>query len=209
MSRTASSLKTQVDQRPHCGAFRCGVVCGDDVERAIEVRRRVYVEEFGFTLGGSVRDQVDDRATHLLAETGEGEAIASLRILDESERPFEIESFLSLSGFLTPGGHSAEITRLCIAAAHRKLSRENMVHVAILKAILEFSSRLGISEIIASTRKELIGFYRYLLFETFPEATYRHPDIGNSLHTLMRLNVTTLVERYKCVRPTLYRAILT
>jgi len=38
-------------------------------------------------------------------------------------------------------------------------------------------------------------FYRYLLFEIYPGAEYVHPEIGNSVHSLMRLDVRTALSR--------------
>jgi N-acyl-L-homoserine lactone synthetase len=188
--------------------FQCAVVTGSYIDKAIEIRQRVYIEEFGFDLGGhGPRDALDERAVHLLATTTSGEPVGSLRLIDASARPFEIEAFLDISKCLTPDRHPAEITRLCILAPYRRISRAAFVHLAILEAVMRLARRLGITDFIASTRADLLQFYQYLLFETFPGAVYAHPEIGNAPHTLMRLDLTTVLERYRSVRPTLYRAV--
>jgi|ERR1700687_1604813 len=190
-------------------SFRCRVATGPDVERAIEIRRQVYTEEFGFDLGGAgPRDALDDRAIHLLATTSTDEPVASLRLIDASARPFEVESFLNLTPYLDPGRHPAEITRLCIRAPYRRITRTAFVHLAILDAVLRLAHRLNVTDFVASTRPDLMAFYAYLLFESYPHVVYRHPEIGNAEHTLMRLDLTTIKERYKSVRPTLYRVAL-
>lgn len=188
--------------------FRCEVVSGADVERAIEIRRHVYIEEFGYDLGGAgPRDALDDRAFHLLATTAGDEPVGSLRFLDAPARPFEIEAFLDLTPYLDPRRHPAEITRLCVAAAYRRITQAAFVHLVILEAVLRLAKQLGVTDIIASTRSDLMVFYQYLLFETYPDVVYRHPEIGGAVHTLMRLDLTKIEERYRTGRPTLYEAV--
>jgi N-acyl-L-homoserine lactone synthetase len=189
--------------------FRCDVVTGPDIERAIEIRRQVYIEELGFDLGGAgPSDSLDDRAIHLLATTASGEAVGSLRFIDASARPFEIEAFLDLSPYISPARHPAEITRLCVIAPYRRITRAAFVHLAILEAVLRLARRLGVTDFVASTRSDLMAFYTYLLFETHPEAVYHHPEIGDALHTLVCLDLTTVAKRYRLLRPTLYRAVV-
>jgi hypothetical protein len=186
--------------------FYCKVVNGKDADCALDIRRRVYIEEFGFDLGGSgPRDPIDDRSYQLLASTADGEPVGSLRLTDT--RPFEIEAFLDIGPYLEQGRRPAEITRLCILAPYRRISRATFVHLAILKEVLRLAWQVGVTDFIASTREELKPFYDYLLFETYPGAVYYHPEIGNTKHTLMRLDLATVVERYRRVRPALYEAV--
>jgi N-acyl-L-homoserine lactone synthetase len=188
--------------------YLCEWVRGDNAKEAIEVRRQVYVEEFGFDLGGEgPRDQIDDRAYHLVAKTPDGHLVASLRLVDEPDRPFEIERFVDLHPFLQPGWHPAEITRLCIMAPFRRITKGSFVHLNLLEAVLQLTARLGISHIVASTRQELMPVYRYLLFDPYPTITYHHPEIGNALHTLMSLDLATFPDRCRNERPTLYPAV--
>ena len=188
--------------------FECRIVTGEAIEQAIELRRRVYTEEFGYDLGGAgPRDALDDRAIHLLASTTEGKPVGSLRLIDATQRPFEIEAFLDLTPYLDPRRHAAEITRLCILAPYRRISRAAFVHLAIFGAVLRLTRELGVTDLIASTRTDLMDFYKYLLFETYPGAVYEHPEIGNALHTLMRLDLTTIATRYRSRHPTLYGVV--
>jgi len=66
--------------------FRCEVVSGLEAERAIEIRRQVYIEEFGFDLGGAgPRDALDDRAFHLprhFAHDRFGERTTEFEVVD-------------------------------------------------------------------------------------------------------------------------------
>jgi N-acyl-L-homoserine lactone synthetase len=189
------------------GGFRCDVAMGADIERAIAVRRLVYIDEFGFAFGGGgPRDSFDDRAYHLLATTAADEPVGSLRFLDAPARPFEIEEFLDITSLLPADRHPAEITRLCILAEYRKISKAAFVHLSMFEAVMRLAHGLGVTDIVASTRADLKSFYAYLLFETYESSVYRHPGIGDAVHTLMRLDLTTVAERYRRTRPTLYRA---
>jgi N-acyl-L-homoserine lactone synthetase len=191
-----------VDER-----FECGVVTGAAVASAIDVRRRVYVEEFGFDLGGSGWDEIDDRAFHLLATTSAGAPVASLRLVDEDARPFEVERFLEIEPFLPSGGRVAEITRLCVLAPYRRMTEASLVHLAILRGVFRLTKQLGVTEILASTRPDLAPLYDYLLFEMYPNAIYEHPEIGGQPHTLMHLNLDAAADRYQRSRRILYEAI--
>ena len=188
--------------------YRYEWVRADKAEEAFEIRRRVYTEEFGFDLGGGgPRDEFDEHAYHLVARTSSGEAVASLRLVDEREGAFEIERFLDLEGIVQPTWHPAEITRLCILAPFRRITQRSFIHLALLEAVLVLTNRLGVTHIIASTREDLMPVYRYLLFDAYPEVTYTHPEIGNALHTLMVLDLGAFPERCRRQRPTLYPAV--
>jgi N-acyl-L-homoserine lactone synthetase len=188
--------------------YLCEWVKGGNAKEAMEIRRRVYIEEFGFDLGGEgPTDEIDNRAYHLVAKTAAGDLVASLRLVDEAERPFEIERFVDLHPFLQPEWHPAEITRLCVMAPFRRITNASFVHLALLGAVLQLTDRLRISHIVASTRQELMPVYRYLLFDAYPDITYSHPEIGNALHTLMCLDLAAFPERCRQERPTLYPAV--
>jgi N-acyl-L-homoserine lactone synthetase len=188
--------------------FRCEWVNASDAHEALDIRRRVYTEEFGFDLGGEgPSDDIDQRAHHLVAKTLDGEPVAALRLVDATDRPFEIESFLDLRSFLDPAWHPAEITRLCILPRFRRITQASFVHLAVLEAVLRLTRRLGVTHIIASTRQELMPVYRYLLFDAYPDITYTHSEIGNAVHTLMSLDLGTFPERCRRERPTLYSAV--
>lgn len=188
--------------------YRCEWVSGPRVDEAIELRRRVYTEEFGFDLGGNgPRDALDDRSHHLLATTLAGEPVASLRMIDAPARPFEIESFLDLGSLIESSWHPAEITRLCILAPHRRVTSATfLLHLSILEAVLRQARHLGVTHLVASTRNELMPLYQYLLFDTYPDVTYDHPEIGNARHTLMSLDLRNFAETCRQRRPTLLPA---
>lgn len=188
--------------------YRCAWVRGLEAKDAIDVRRRVYTEEFGFDLGGfGPVEELDERAYHLLATTVTGEPVASMRLVDAPDRPFEIERFLDLTPYLGATWHPAEITRLCVLAPFRRITQESFVHLALLEGVLRLTQRLGSTHLIASTRRELMSIYQYLLFDAYPNVTYQHPEIGNAQHTLMSLDLQTFPERCRRERPTLYRAV--
>jgi len=186
--------------------YRCEWVVGA-ARDALDVRRRVYIEEFGFDLGGSGPDEIDHRADHLVARNQSGEAVASLRLLDAPARPFEIERFLNLEPHLGPDWHPAEITRLCILAPYRRITHASFVHLALLRAILQLTRKRGITHIVAWTRRELMAFYRYVLFDAYEDVTFTHPGIGDALHTLVILDLGAFPDRCRIERPTLYRAV--
>jgi len=194
---------------PHLAGFCCRVASGTDIARAIEIRRKVYVEEFGFSLGGNDgSDNFDRKAYHLLVtNTNNGEPVASLRLLDAPDRPFEVESFVDICTIIGRDRHPAEVSRFCVLLPYRRVSRQMFVHLSILEAFLRLSRELGVTDLIAWAREELLGFYKYILFEILEEYTFDHPKIGNRKHTLMRLDLTSLEERYKERRPSLYHLV--
>jgi hypothetical protein len=188
--------------------YRCEWVVGEAARDALEVRRRVYIEEFGFDLGGSgPGDEIDRRADHLVAKNQSGEAVASLRLLDASARPFEIERFLNLEPHLGLAWHPAEITRLCILGPYRRITHASFVHLALLRAILQLTRERGITHIVAWTRRELMPFYRYVLFDVYEDVTFTHPGIGDAIHTLVILDLGAFPDRCRIERPTLYHAV--
>ena len=64
----------------------------------------------------------------------------------------------------------------------------------LLEGVLRQARRLGVTHLVASTRNELMPLYQYLLFETYPDVTYDHPEIGNARHTLMSLDLRDFAE---------------
>lgn len=188
--------------------FRCEWVTGTAVQQALDIRRHVYIEEFGFDLGGGgPADEFDARAYQLVVTTEAGDPAASLRLLDNRARPFEIERFIDLAPHLARDWRPAEITRLCIMAPYRRITQSSFIHLVLLEAVLQLAGRLGITHVVASTRQELMGFYKYLLFEPYPDVTYEHPEIGDALHTLMILDLAGLLERCRLQRPTLFPVV--
>lgn len=188
--------------------YRCEWVRGSAAGEALEIRRRVYMEELGFALGGTgPGDSHDARALHLVARTETGEAVASLRLLEPTARPFEIEQFIDLSAHLNPSWRPAEITRLCILAAHRRITEASFVHLALLRSVLDLTRRLDVTHIVAWTRPELMSFYKYVLFDAYPDVTFTHPGIRDARHTMVMLELATFGERCRVQRPTLYRAM--
>jgi predicted GNAT family N-acyltransferase len=180
----------------------------DGALQAFEVRRRVYIEEYGFDLGGrGPKDDIDDRAQHLLVTAEGGEPVASLRLVDAADRPFEIERFVDINSHIVNCVRPAEVTRMCIAQPYRRITHASFVHVVLLRALLEKARELGISHIVASTRAELSRFYAYSMFETVPDVTYRHPEIGGALHIFMMLDVGRFRRRCRLERPTLYSGV--
>ena len=63
-----------------------------DAERALEIRRRVYVDETGYDI--SVPDEYDGHSWILLAEdAATGQAVGTMRITSRSEGPLEAEEY--------------------------------------------------------------------------------------------------------------------
>jgi hypothetical protein len=188
--------------------YSCEWVVGGDAQEALGIRHRVYGEEFGFDVGAaSGPDEIDARAHHLVAKTATGEAVASLRFLDASARPFEIERFLDIDAHLAPGCRPAEITRLCILAPYRRITHASFVHLALLRSVLELAQRLDTTHIVAWTRDELMPFYKYILFDAYDDVTFTHPGIRDARHTMVILDLAAFAERSRIERPTLYHAV--
>jgi N-acyl-L-homoserine lactone synthetase len=180
----------------------------DGASQAFEVRKRVYIEEYGFDLGGrGPQDDIDDRAHHLVATAEEGEPVASLRLVDAVDRPFEMERFVDISSYIANYNRPAEVTRMCITQPYRRITHGSFVHMVLLRALLEKSGELGVSHIVASTRRELSRFYAYSMFEVVPGITYEHPEIGGATHVFMMLDLSRFRRLCRVERPTLYSGV--
>src|SRR5262249_41440850 len=89
-----------------------------DVRRALDVRRRVYVDAAGYQV--PVPDDYDARSWFLIAEeTRTGEAVGSMPLPPRSAGPLELEEYFTLAKTLR-APTAVELNRFAILPGHRK-----------------------------------------------------------------------------------------
>lgn len=145
-----------------------GATAGDAAMRAMfEARKRVFVDLLGWDLpvlaGRYEVDQFDDiHARYLILTDGEGQHLASARLLP-TERPHLLGSlFAALCDVPSPSGPSTwEITRFCLdrrlRAGERRRWRDVLVHGIARYALEQGITRyVGVAE--PAWREQILAF---------------------------------------------------
>lgn len=162
-------------------------VCTDAaaVARAVEVRRRVYVEGSGYAV--SVPDQYDCWSWILLAEDVQtGEPVGTLRLTPRAEGPLEAEEYFRLPADLR-SPRTVELTRLAILPAHRK-SKTFVPAVSIglfklAKCFLEGRAE----QLVVCSKPERIWTYDWLGFDR-TGLSARYTKLNDAEHELLRFD---------------------
>lgn len=158
----------------------------EDAERALDVRRRVYVDECGYDV--PIPDEYDARSWFLIAEHADtGEAVGSIRVTSRGAGPLEAEEYFRLPAALR-GPRVAELSRFAILPDHRK-GRALMPSVALglFKTMLQFLQACGIERVVVCAKPERVWTYAWMCFqETGVRAPY--VKLAGSVHELMVLD---------------------
>jgi predicted GNAT family N-acyltransferase len=165
------------------------VAKGLDRPRAMELLRHVYVEAYGHV----PNDGLDEQAHFLVVALADGQLAATVRVLGPEQRPFDLESSVPLSQFVSGDRCIAEIGRLCIRTDYRSIRKSTFIQFGMLKLAYAFARKRGITDFVMYTYPELIDFYRRALFELV-DVTFTHPDWGD-VH-VMRLDLLSLETRF-------------
>jgi predicted GNAT family N-acyltransferase len=158
---------------------------------ALALRRQVYTAE----LGHDGVDDADQVADHLVACDSDGEVVAALRVVRCEHRPFDIEQIIALSDFLSVDRTPAEIARFCVRPDRRRVQKDQLLHVGMLKLALAFARKRGVSDFVTLALPHLRNLYRIALFRDLHHAA-THPTWG-TVH-VMHLDVLALEQR--CLR---------
>jgi len=143
-----------------------------DAERALEIRRRVYVDETGYDI--SVPDEYDGHSWILLAEdAATGQAVGTMRITSRSAGPLEAEEYFRLPATLR-GPRVVEISRLAIVPEHRKRQDGSpWVAFGLFKAMAAFVRQTDVQFMVVCAKPERAATYAFLCFRpTGVKASY-------------------------------------
>ena len=151
--------------------------------RALDVRRRVYVDLCGYDL--AVPDGYDSRSWLLVAEdVDSGQPIGSMRVTPRTHGPLELEEYLRLPDQLAQ--HAlVEVTRFAVLPDHRD-SRRFLPPVALglYKLVSQLVRRLGADYVVICAKPERSWSYRWLGFEPTGLST-RYGKLGATEHDLL------------------------
>jgi hypothetical protein len=131
-----------------------------DVERALSVRRRVYVDELRNTF--PIPDQYDHRSWLLLAEdAATGEAIGTMRLTPRAAGPLEVEEHFTMPDALL-ASDTVEITRFTILPQYRGTH----VMAGLLKLMVLCLQEMDARWLVAGATQARIHTYSWLYMES-------------------------------------------
>ena len=135
----------------------------DELAQALEIRRRVYVDDVGYDV--PVPDALDGRSWLLLAiHEATGEPVGSMRITPRFAGPFELEEFFTLSSSLR-SPKCVELNRFAILPAHRKgKTFLPVVSLGLFKLAMSFLQSMGMHQLVIASKPERIWTYEWLSF---------------------------------------------
>lgn len=158
----------------------------EDAERALQVRRTVYLDECGYDV--PIPDEYDARSWLLLAERADtGEAVGSIRVTSRAAGPVEAEEYFRLPSTLR-SADVVEISRFAILPDHRKgKALMPTVALGLFKAMLQFLRVQGVQRVVVCAKPERVWTYSWMCFQqTGVRAPY--VKLGGSIHELMLLD---------------------
>src|SRR5262245_36308256 len=123
--------------------------------RALEIRRKVYVEGVGYDV--PVPDAYDHRSWLLIAEDeATGQPVGCMRLTPRFAGPFELEEYFTLPKALrTP--KCVEINRFAILPEYRKgKTFLPIVSLGLFKTAMTFLQSMNVSHIVIASKPERI-----------------------------------------------------
>jgi hypothetical protein len=177
------------------GGFRFRV-CDDaeSIARALEVRRKVYVEGAGYDI--PVPDEYDTWSWLLIAEDVQtGEAVGTMRLTPRAEGALEAEEYFRLPREMR-NTKTLEMNRFAILPAYRKgKTFLPIVSIGLFKLAKQVAQREGIHHVVLCSKAERIWTYRWLGFEQ-TGLTVRYEKLNNAEHELLAIDVRIVDERW-------------
>ncbi len=159
----------------------------DEVAQALEIRRRVYVDDVGYDV--PVPDALDGRSWLLLAiHEATDEAVGSMRITPRFAGPFELEEFFTLSSALR-SPKCVELNRFAILPAHRKgKTFLPVVSLGLFKLAMRFLQSMGMHQLVIASKPQKIWTYEWLGF-TRTGRTAAYGTLDAIEHELLTFNL--------------------
>jgi N-acyl-L-homoserine lactone synthetase len=155
----------------------------DTFARALDVRREVYVENFGYDV--PVPDEYDHRSWLLVAEHVEsGEIIGTMRMTPRNYGPIEAEEYFTLPNDLDRAD-AIEISRFAILAGHRKTKTFlPVVSVGLYNLCYELALLVGAERQIVCSKAERLWSYQSMGFQG-TGITTRYEKLNGCEHELL------------------------
>jgi len=174
-----------------------------ELNEVLQCRWRGY-KKYGFPDPTACRDIFDDRATQYLCQDAESnQTLGCLRLLANHARPFEVETYLDVEGWLPSEMSVAELTRFSVPTCKRLSAiKFGLWKLAWMDAIAQ-----GHTHFLIWTTEQKKRMYEYLGFVPFPNhsAAFLHPILGNNSHVVMVVDLTTVSDLFQHARPELHQ----
>ena len=169
---------------------------------ALALRNAIYAQEREYVPG----DSLDAVAYQLVACTPEREVVACFRMVTQENRPFDLESFVSLEEILASDSVPAEVGRLCVRTDYRYVAKGHFLHYGLFKISCLLAAKLGVTDFVMYTFGSLVRFYRGVHFIETGKRFF-HPGYHETMH-VMRLNFRSLANEGSKPRSRLFRNLL-
>jgi hypothetical protein len=173
----------------------------EDRETVFRVRFAGYRKYF--QQPADVVDEFDHapNCTLLLAEL-DGQPVGTMRILERTTGPVELDRFLDLDGLLNGSARNvAEATRLSVP--HHPQSR--WVKMLLWKSFMHQCRRNGISHMAIWAKRTAGRDYRNLLFTSLgPVGTFSHRQLGGVQHETFVNDLRDVEDRFRDAGHPLY-----
>lgn len=153
----------------------------EQVAKALDIRREVYVRGVGYSI--PVPDQYDVRSWFLLAEDMEaGIPVGCMRVTPRFAGPFEAEEYFTLPKRLASSS-AVELNRFAILPEYRKgKTFLPVVSLGLFKTAMAFMRRFGADYLVAASKPDRAYSYAWLGFEeTGLSAPYGKLDYSDHL----------------------------
>ena len=156
---------------------------------ALRVRRRLYREQFGNTPLADA-DDYDEDAVHVLTYL-HGEPVCSCRIVSQcAALGLELARYADVWDLHSEDRTYAEISRLALASEYRRITSQSFLLLGLLKTTLAVAQGQRFTDYLIWVRPPLVPLYRALGFVDIPGRSFPHAALANTVHQVMRLDMT-------------------
>ena len=164
------------------------------VERALDVRRRVYVEGVGYDV--PVPDAYDHRSWLLLAEDeATGQAVGSMRLTPRFAGPFELEEYFTLPASLR-SPRDVEVNRFAILPEYRKgKTFLPSVSLGLFKLTMRFLQSINARHLVIASKPERIWTYEWMAFRQTGHVA-RYGSLDSIEHALLEYDLRHAAELF-------------
>lgn len=181
--------------------YRYSEIVGPAPADVLKFQRDIFERRYGL-----IPDDGHDADSVFLVARDAGEnVVASLRVLPADKRPFSFERVLDASLVDAISPRPAEIGRWCVSESHRNVAFLPDLHLGLMKLVLGFAHRQGVTDYLICVYPEMERFYRGLYFEP-TDLRFRHPDWGDV--ALYRMNILKAVAKFERSRAVLAAYLL-
>ena len=169
-------------KRPAIGGARSGNLLGNFTftvakhelrSEAMALRSELYRE----ALADTGLDEYDVVAHQLIAIAETGEVAAALRVVLSEHRPFDFEKRLPFKCLVPADRAVAEVSRFCVHPRYREMTRNQFVHLGMLKLLISFCRHYDIDYVVSLALPHLVSLYQLACFEPY-DAQLVHPVWG-------------------------------